>query len=172
MTQLLSLLIWLENLPVFSSLRSSSYVYPIGLALHLSAISLFGAMIAATDLRLLGWAYLDCPISDLINQLRWPKRFGFIAAATFGFLLFACKAEEYYYNPFFRAKILLFLLIAVHAVAFRRAVYSNPVKIDQPSVTPLRAKLAAALSLLLWFAVLCAGRGIGYIAGRAGMHYN
>jgi hypothetical protein len=49
-------LIRLENLTPFSSLRSSAYVYPVVLALHLSAISLFGAMIVATDLRLLGWA--------------------------------------------------------------------------------------------------------------------
>src|SRR5579863_579464 len=44
---LVSLLIWLENLAPFSSLRSSAYAYPIVLALHVSAISLFGAMIAA-----------------------------------------------------------------------------------------------------------------------------
>jgi hypothetical protein len=103
--------------------------------------------------------------------LRRPKRLGFIATATFGFLLFACKAEEYYYNSFFRAKILLFLLIAIHAVAFRRGVYSDPAKLDHSSKSPPRAKLAGSLSLLLWLCVLCAGRGIGYIAGRAGMHY-
>lgn len=169
---LVSLLIWLENLSPFSGLRGSAYAYPIVLALHVSAISLFGAMIVATDLRLLGWTCLDCPISDLINQLRWAKRLGFIGAATFGFLLFACKAEEYYYNPFFRAKILLFLLIAMHAVTFRRSVYSAPARLDQTSEPPVQAKLAASLSLCLWLALLCAGRGIGYIVGRPGMHYN
>jgi Family of unknown function (DUF6644) len=169
---LLSVLIWLENLAPFSSLRSSAYAYPIVLALHVSAISLFGAMIVATDLRLLGWANVDSPISDLINQLRWPKRLGFIAAATFGFLLFACKAEEYYYNPFFRAKILLFLLIAIHAAAFRRSIYSAPAKLDHTPKLPVRTKLAGSLSLFLWLAVLCVGRGIGYILGRPGMHYH
>ena len=168
---LITTLIWLENLPPFSSLRSSAYAYPIVLALHVSAISLFGAMIVATDLRLLGWAFRDGSISDLIHQLRRPKRLGFIATATFGFLLFACKAEEYYYNSFFRVKILLFLLIAIHAVAFRRGVYSDPAKLDHSSKNPPHAKLAGSLSLLLWLCVLCAGRGIGYIAGRAGMHY-
>jgi len=169
---LVSLLIWLENLAPFSSLRSSAYAYPIVLALHVSAISLFGALIVASDLRLLGWAYADCPISEIINQLRWPKRLAFILAATFGFLLFACKGEEYYYNPYFRTKILLFLLIAIHAVAFRRSIYSDPAKLDHSLNPPAQARLAGSLSLLLWLAVLCAGRGIGYIAGRPGMHYN
>ena len=168
---LLPTLIRLENLALFTSLRSSAYVYPTVLALHLSAISLFGAMIVATDLRLLGWALPDCSMPAVIQQLRWPKRIGFLVAATFGFLLFACKAEEYYYNAFFRAKILLFLLIAMHAAIFRR-VYANSANSDhafQPS--PLQ-KTAAWLSLILWLAVICAGRGIGYIPGRAGMHYN
>jgi len=165
-------LIWLENLPPFTSLRSSAYAYPIVLALHVSAISLFGAMIVVTDLRLLGWSFQDCSISDLIHQLRRPKWFGLIATATFGFLLFACKAEEYYYNSFFRVKILLFLLIAMHAVAFRRGVYSDPAKLDHSLKSPPHAKLAGSLSLLLWVAVLCAGRGIGYVPGRAGMHYH
>jgi uncharacterized protein DUF6644 len=168
---LLSFLIWLENLTPFSSLRSSAYVYPIVLALHLSAISLFGAMIVATDLRMLGWALFDSSIADVITQLRWPKRIGFILAGTFGFLLFAAKAEEYYYNVFFRTKMLLFLLVAIHALVFRRSVYADPIKVARPPLAPLRARLAALLSLLLWLGILCVGRGIGYVAGRPGMHF-
>ena len=101
---LVSFLIWLENLAPFSSLRSSAYVYPVVLALHLSAISLFGAMIVATDLRLLGWALPDSPIADIIQRLRMAKRIGFMLAASCGFILFAAKAEEYYYNHSFEPR--------------------------------------------------------------------
>ena len=167
---LLSFLIWLENLAPFSNLRSSAYVYPIVLALHLSAISLFGAMIVATDLRLLGWVLSGNSVADVIAQLRWPKRIGFIFAGACGFLLFASKAEEYYYNPFFRAKLLLFVLVAAHALVFRTSIYGNPAERDRATQPP-RAKLAASLSLLLWLGILCAGRGIGYVAGRPGMHF-
>jgi hypothetical protein len=167
---LLSFLIWLENLTPFSDLRSSAYAYPVVLALHVSAISLFGAMIVASDLRLLGWALRGSSIADVINQLRWPKRFGFILAGACGFLLFASKAEEYYYNPFFRVKLLLFALVAAHALIFRAGVYSNPAELDRITQRPL-ARLAASLSIFLWLGILCAGRGIGYVAGRPGMHY-
>src|ERR1017187_5468952 len=104
---LLSFLIWLENLTPFSSLRSSAYVYPVVLALHLSAISLFGATIVATDLSLLGWVLPGSTMPDVIASLRTAKRIGFILAAFCGFLLFAARAEEYYYNAFFRIKMLL-----------------------------------------------------------------
>ncbi len=168
---LVSFLIWLENLTPFSSLRSSAYVYPVVLALHLSAISLFGAMIVATDLRLLGWALPDSTIADVIPRLRTAKRIGFILAASCGFLLFAARAEEYYYNVFFRTKILLFALVAIHALVFQKSVYAASAHLSFAGERPRRAKLAASLSLVLWIAVLCAGRAIGYVAGRAGMHY-
>jgi hypothetical protein len=168
---LVSFLIRLENLTLFSSLRSSAYVYPVVLALHLSAISLFGAMIVATDLRLPGWALPDSTIADVIRRLRMAKRIGFILAASCGFLIFAARAEEYYYNDFFRTKMLLFFLAAIHALVFQRSVYADSANLTHTGRPPQRAKVAASSSLVLWFAILCAGRAIGYVAGRAGMHY-
>lgn len=168
---IISFLIWLENLTPFSDLRSSAYVYPVILALHLSAISLFGATIVATDLRLLGVALPGSSAPDVIRRLRAPKRIGFIFAATCGFLLFASKAEEYFYNPFFRVKMLLFAFIAIHALMFRSTVYAEPAASDPAGPRPGSARLAAVLSLTLWISVLCAGRAIGYVEGRPGMHF-
>jgi len=176
---LLSLAIWIQNLPFFVYLRSSGETFPAILALHLSAISLFGAMIVATDLRLLGWAFRGSSIAAVVDQLRTPKRIGFLLAATCGFLLFCSKAEDYYYNPFFRMKISLFILVAVHALVFRPTVYNHPAALDSPpgaqkkTGTPLRAKVAACISLFLWICILFAGRSIGYVPSQPGeyRHY-
>jgi len=102
-------------------------------------------------------------LADVIGQLRTPKRLGFLFVATFGILMFGSKAEEYYYNAFFRTKLTLFLLIAIHALIFRPGVYNNVAEFDRTGHVPGRAKLAAALSLILWTCVAIAGRGIGYI---------
>lgn len=168
---LLPLLIRLENLAWFSDLRSSAYVYPVVLALHLTAISWFGAMIVATDLRLLGWALPNMPAAEVIRRLRTGKQIGFIVAAGCGFVLFAAKAEEYYYNPFFRTKMLLFALVGIHALVFRKSVYAGSAGQAEKTGPSGRDRTAAVLSLLVWLGVLCAGRAIGYVAGRAGMHY-
>jgi hypothetical protein len=128
-------------------------------------------MIVATDLRLLGWALSDSPIADVIQRLRVGKRIGFVLAAACGFILFAAKAEEYYYNPFVRTKMLLFVLVAIHALVFRKSVYADSAGLAHAVDPPRRAKLAASLSLVFWLGILCAGRAIGYIAGRSGMHY-
>jgi hypothetical protein len=153
---LLSLAIWLQNTGLFRSLRESDHGYEILLALHVSAIALFAATVVMTDLRLLGWALRAHTMESVVNQMRVPKRIGFLCIATFGFLMFGMKAEEYYYNVFFRTKVALFMLVAVHALIFRPRVYNRAAVLSG-------VKVAAGCSLVLWLAVVCAGRGIGYI---------
>src|SRR5262249_7069502 len=159
---LLTSLQWIQNSGIFVYLRSSAYLYPIILALHLSAISLFGGMIILTDLCLLGLVPRQMSAVAVIDGLRVPKRVGFVVAATFGFLLFCCKAEQYYYNIYFRTKLLLLALVPVHALLFRNRVYNRPGEIMPVGVPNLQARLAALLSLLLWAGILTAGRAIGY----------
>ena len=43
------------------------------------------------------------------------------------------------------------------------SIYNQPAKLDGPSGAPVRAKVAAVLSLFLWICILCAGRAIGYV---------
>ena len=161
---ILSLAQWAQGTAFFTALRSSWYVYPVVLSLHLLGITIFGGMILATNMRLLGLAFRDRPISDMIEQLRIPKRFGLVLIATCGVLLLGAKAEEYYYNIFFRLKLVILGLIFVHGWIFRGSVYYNASELDRanPQI-PGRARLAASLSILLWVGMACAGRGIGYI---------
>jgi len=154
---------WLQSTGWATAIRGSWYVYPVILSLHMTAISLFGAMIVVTDLRLLGIVMRKRPVADVVDELRIPKRIGFVLVATCGALLASSKAEEYYYNPFFWTKMSLLALVAVHALVFRGSVYSRAAEFDQAARIPGKAKLAASLSLLLWFCIACAGRGIGYI---------
>ena len=154
---------WLQTTGWATALRGSWYVYPIILSLHLTGIAVFGAMILTVDLRLLGVVMPKRRVADVVDQLRTPKRVGFVIVATCGILMASSKAEEYYYNIFFWTKMSLLALVAVHALVFRGSVYSKAAEMDRTSRIPGRAKLAAALSLLLWISIACAGRGIGYI---------
>jgi uncharacterized membrane protein len=154
---------WVQGTDWATFLRMSAYIYPAILATHLTGIALFAGAVLVTDLRLLGVILRNQPVSDVINQMRWPKRLGFVIVATCGILLASSKAEEYYYNSFFRAKLALFVAVALHALVFRGSVYNNAAALDQAPRIPGRAKLAAAISLLLWISIACVGRGIGYI---------
>jgi hypothetical protein len=168
---LLTLLQWIQNSGVFVYLRSSAYLYPVILALHLSAISLFGGMVVMTDLCLLGWIPRQMSATAVVDGLRVPKRIGLLIATTFGLLLFCCKAEQYYYNVYFRTKLLLLALVAVHALLFRTRLYNRPNEMMPAGLSNLQARLAALLSLLLWAGILSAGRAIGYVPAPPGLHF-
>jgi hypothetical protein len=160
---LLSFVQWLQSTSWATALRGSWYVYPVVLSLHLVGIAFFGGMIFISNMRLLGLGFSRYSLSDVIGQLRWPKRLGFLAVLTCGVLLASSKAEEYYYNIFFWTKMSLLVLIAIHGMAFRGSVYRNTEVLDKAPSIPGTVKLAASLSLLLWIGVAICGRGIGYI---------
>jgi hypothetical protein len=160
---LLSFAQWIQFTSFFTALRGSANVYPIIMSLHMIGIALFGGMILMTDLRLLGWAMTKRSVSDVVDQFRVPKRWGLLLTASCGILMAGSKAEEYYYNVFFRTKLILFALVLVQELVFYRSVYANPAALDRSPGIPANAKLAAAFSLLLWISIACCGRGIGYI---------
>lgn len=167
---LLSFAQWIQLTGFFTYLRGSGYVYPVVLSLHMITLGVFGGLILITDLRLLGVALTRRPVADVIDQLRLTKRWGLMIMVTLGVLLAGCKAEEYYFNIFFRLKLLMLTLIAIHAATFRRSVYAKAAEMDRSGIVPGNARLAAALSLVLWIAVACMGRGIGYIDPPFGIH--
>jgi hypothetical protein len=153
---------WLQSREFATALRESALVYPVVMMLHLASIAIFGGMILMGDLRLLGLAMKDRPVSDVINAFRVWKRLGFVVMVTCGFLLLSAKAESYYPNPYYWLKMTLLVLVGVHALVFHRRVYGRLQDIDRAPRIPGIAKLAAGLSLVLWVGLVCAGRWIAY----------
>ena len=149
-----------RNMQLFTAVRESELFYPIVLSTHLTCIAIFGGMILATNLRLLGVAFKDVGTLEMISALRPWKHAGLTLMLTCGVLLAGSKLDSYYPNTYFRLKLFLLGLLIVHAIIFRPVYH----KTDGTAAAGLRAngKLAAGLSLLLWTAVVCAGRWIAY----------
>ena len=152
----------IQSIGFLTDFRESALVYPIAMTTHLSCIAIFGGMILLTDLRLLGVAMTDRTVTDIVNQFRVLKRVGFCIMVTMGALLASSEAVKYSDNPFFWAKMCFLAMVAVHAIIFRPRVYNKTAEIDSAPSLPRQAKLAGALSLVIWFGVLTMGRLIGY----------
>lgn len=162
MTTIAAISHWIQSLGLMTYIRESGYTYPMIMATHLACIAVFGGLILLTDLRLLGWALTDVPISDVINGLRKWKRVGFVIMFTMGFLLATSEMDKYYANPYFDLKMLLLVLVAVHAFIFKSKVYDHPEWLDRQPAIPRIAKVAATWSLLVWIGIPCLGRWIAY----------
>jgi len=143
-------------------MRESALVYPIVLSSHLATIAIFGGLILMSDLRLLGLALTNIPVSDVLLRTRPWKRVGFAIMVTCGILLAGSKLVNYYDNPYFQIKMTLLALVGVHSMVFRRSVYGNPAKFDGMKIMPGVAKTAACISLALWLGILSMGRWIAY----------
>ena len=152
----------IQSLGFITAFRESALVYPIILSTHLACIAIFGGMILMTDLRLLGIALTSQKVSEVVTRFRPWKRVGFCVMVFAGALLGSAKATEYAPNPFFWVKMCLLGLVGVHALAFRPTVYNNTEAIDRAPTLPRNARLAGALSLIIWLGILSMGRLIAY----------
>jgi hypothetical protein len=157
---MVSLLEWIESTDLSTAIREGALYYPIIGGVHLLGIALFGGMLLATDLRLLGWAMQRRPVSDIVLQLRWWKWTGFVIVVASGLLLAWCEPLKLYRSPAFWIKMALLVLVGVHALVFRPRVYENTAELDV-AVTG-EAKLAAFLSLVLWAGLVFSGRLIAF----------
>jgi hypothetical protein len=153
---------WIESTDLSTAIREGALLYPIIGGFHLLAIALFGGMLVATDLRLLGWAMQRRAVSDVVEQLRWWKRAGFVLLVASGLLLGWAEPLKLYRSPSFWVKMALLALVGVHALAFRKSVYANPRHLDAHLTS--QARLAAILSLTLWAGLILTGRLIAFDA--------
>jgi hypothetical protein len=157
-----SLLQWIESTDLSTAIREGALPYPIIGGIHLLGIALFGGMLLMTDLRLLGWAMRRVPVSDIVRQFQPWKWAGFMVVVASGLLLAWAEPIKLYRSPAFWVKMALLALVGVHALVFRARVYGNTTELDV-TVTG-EAKLAAAISLLLWAGLIISGRLIAYDA--------
>jgi hypothetical protein len=164
-----SMLEWIESTDLSIAIREGGLPYPIIGGVHLLAIALFGGMLLATDLRLLGWLMRGRPFSDVWYQFRPWKRLGFVIVVTTGLLLAWAEPVRLYSSPSFWVKMSLLALVGVHALVFRAKVYGHPEKLDEAISS--RAKLAAALSLILWAGIVVSGRLIAFDASFEGQPF-
>lgn len=125
---LLELARWLQDTSLRLDLSQSTWAVPIIAAIHVLAIAWFGGAVLVPDPRL--------------GRFRW---LGLAVLLLSGALLFWSQPMRLYYSQFFRAKILLLILIGVGALLPARYI-----------------RVTLVLSLVLWAAVIFASRGIAY----------
>jgi len=153
---------WIESTDLSTTIREGALPYPILGGIHLLGIALFGGMLLATDLRLLGWAMQRRLVSDIVQQFQRWKRVGFVLVVASGLLLAWAEPQKLYRSPAFWIKMALFVLVGVHALVFRARVYRNPARLD--ALVTREARLAAAISLILWAGLIISGRLIAFDA--------
>ena len=137
-------------------MNSYEWVFPAVQSLHFIGFAMSIGTIAMVDFRLLGVGMRRQSAADLAADLALWTRAGIAVMLTTGPLMFSTDAVAYHYNPSFQFKMVcLTLALLLHFTLHRRAVRAD--------AHPITVKLAAALSLVLWTAVVAGGRMIAFI---------
>ena len=153
---------WLASTSGSIALHESLYMYPIVESVHVWTLCLFVGLATMMDLRLLGLAMRRVPLSEVMERLLPWTAAGFILMAISGALLFYAIPVRTYQNIFFRVKVVMLILAGLNVWVFQRGVYRSVAEWDRDPFPPRSARIAGALSLALWAAVIVAGRMIAY----------
>lgn len=155
-----NLLLNLGDTALATILRQSAFGYPLVSAVHICGIGLLFGNIILLDLKLLG-VLRQPALTELLPLLQRMAALGLFIALLSGTLLFSVQPAHYLSNNAFLLKMpLLFLallnILLVHRLPEWQAALNN-----RPFGITL--KICALISILLWLAVVLAGRWIAFI---------
>jgi hypothetical protein len=159
---LLSFVEWLAGTSWSIALHESLYLYPLIESTHVLTLTLFVGLTVMLDLRLLGLTMRQVPVSEITSRLVPWARAGFAIMIISGLLLFYAIPVRTYHSVFFRVKVVMLVLAGLNAWLFHWRVERRVADWDLAPVTPLAARAAAAISLILWAGIIVAGRMIAY----------
>ena len=153
---------WVDTHAWSTALHESLWVYPLVESTHVLTLMLFVGMLAMVDLRMLGVAFRDTPVSELTSRLLPWSVAGFVIMVVTGVLLFYAIPVRTAHSVWFRVKVVLLIAAAINAWWFHRRVSKDRERWDAQEKPPLGVRLAAATSLGVWTGVIVAGRMIAY----------
>jgi hypothetical protein len=162
----MAFLAWLSGSPVGEWVSGSTWAYPSLLFVHTLGLGVLVGLNSAIGLRLLGFApRVPVAAMEPLFPYIWA---GFWVNAVSGSVLFIADAPKKAANPSFIVKLVLIGLAVVVMRKLRRHAFPaenlNPSNLSNPSVVTGRARMLAAMSLLLWAGAITAGRLMAYTA--------
>jgi hypothetical protein len=153
---------WVENTRIAGAIRTSTWLFPTIESIHVLAITLVVGSVAMFDLRLLGIASRDRSVTELHKEILPWTWTAFAVAVVAGSLMFSSDATKYYQDGPFRWKMVTLLLVGLNTAIFEFGAFRGVSRWDKEKKTPLAAKLAGGISIVLWILVVGFGRWIGF----------
>ena len=148
--------------PLGTALRESVWLYPTVETLHILGLALLFGSIVVVDLRLLG-VRRNVLLGPLIRFVLPVTLLSALLVVPTGLLLFAAHANDLIGNRAFIVKMLLLFAVAINASMFHAGPYRQEIEAPAGHATRGSTRLFAAVSIVLWIAIVVAGRMIAYV---------
>jgi hypothetical protein len=156
-----SMIVWLKGTAIAQAMVESPWLWPACESLHFVGLALLVGAAGIFDLRLLG--FLKALPLPAAMQMRTWAAVGIVINLVTGVMFFVAAPDQYVNNPAWWGKV-LFLIVAVANVAvFETRQGRRILEISAEEDTPTSFKIAGAVSIASWAAVLYFGRMLPFI---------
>jgi hypothetical protein len=151
--------VWIDQTPLSQWMQVTNWVVPTVQTVHILAIAVVASSALMIDLRLIGVFWADRPLkavsSRFLPLVWWPL---LILLGT-GAIMIISEPARSLKNPAFQLKMALLIVTGVFQLLQRRNA-----AFGEPSGSRAAAVTVAVISMLLWSAIIFAGRWIAYYA--------
>ncbi len=151
---------WLTGSWLNLAVASHDWVVPTLQTVHILSVAVVLSGVLLINLRIAGLAERRQSISAVLGRFLWPVTIAVAVLAVTGALLIAGEPTRAIFRTIFWIKMALILVALAITWSHRAAI---AVSGDGSAGVALGRKAVAILALLLWLAVIVAGRWIAYV---------
>jgi len=152
---------WLETSKLAVFVNNTNWVWSIGETVHFIGMALLIGCVGILDLRMLGVGK-QLAVGPLHRLIPYGI-LGFLLNVITGIMFFVAIPRQYMYNVAFIAKVSLIAIAGINVLVFYTTVYKAAERLGPGDDAPMKAKVAAIVSMASWFGVMYFGRMLPFI---------
>jgi hypothetical protein len=156
---------WLGATPPSQTIQTLTWVIPAVQTVHILTVAAVVTSALMIDLRLLAVNARDQSLAGIARRFLPFVWWSLPILLLTGAILIIAEPARSLENPIFALKMLLVLAAAAVTLACQIPLQGNPGYWEESPARKRTARLIAAISTLLWAAIICAGRWIAYVQG-------
>ena len=156
-----SIVAWLKSTDISHAMVTLPWLWPLCETLHFVGLALLIGTAGFFDLRLMGFMR-RVPIAAAMQLRPWAA-LGIAINLVTGTLFFVGAPNQYIDSPVWWGKVAFLVVAMINIAVFETGQGRRLLTLAAGSDTPFSCKLAGAVSLMSWLAVLYLGRMLPFI---------
>lgn len=159
---------WLAATALSERIQNITWIIPAVQTIHILSISVVMSSVLVIYLRILGVLGQSQTIAQVMARfLPWVWCTLVILLIT-GVTLIIGEPGRSLQNPAFLLKMSMLLIVIITTVLLQRPVEKDATYWERDNSRRAVGRLVAGVSLLMWIAIVCAGRMIAYVTTEPG----
>ncbi len=156
--------LWIDQTALSQFIQVNNWVVPTVQTIHILAIAMVASSVFMIDLRLLGAFWTDRPVREVSSRFLPLVWWSLPVLLVTGAIMIIGEPARSLKNPAFQLKMALLVAALIVTALFQFLQQRDAQFGDLRAASRGSATAVAIVSMLLWSAIIFAGRWIAYYA--------